>query len=168
MDRLTRRAALRKGTTAAAVALAGCLSLQGGGGADDGLHLETFDVAGSPGRTVRVRQPGEVVLLDFWATWCAPCEPQMDELRRIRERFPGVHMLSITNETDVEAIERFWREHRGTWPVANDPSLRTNDAFGVTRIPTLLVFDPRGTEVWRHVGLAAAGTIEERLREAGA
>lgn len=171
MDRLTRRAALRSGATAAAVALAGCLSGgsgSGGGGEGEGLRLETFEVVGSPGTTMRVQPPGEVVLLDFWATWCAPCKPQMAELRQIREEFPDVHMLSITNENDAAAIREFWREYEGTWPVASDPDLATNDEFGVNRIPTLLVFDPEGTEVWRHVGLAAADTVEEHLREAGA
>lgn len=173
MDDLTRRAALTGGSVAAVGLLAGCLSAldrsaAGDGDGSEGIHLETFDVVGSPGTTMRVRPPGEVVLLDFWATWCAPCEPQMDELRQIRTTFPDVHLLSITNEDDQAAIEQFWREHEGTWPVASDPSLETNQAFGVNRIPTLLVFDPDGTEVWRHVGLAAAGTIENRLREAGA
>lgn len=111
---------------------------------------------------------GRVALLDWWATWCAPCKPQMTGLREIRARFPDVHMLSITNEGDDAPIEEFWTEYRGTWPVASDTGLRTNERFGVTRMPTLLVFDPRGTETWRHVGLAASESIAKQLREAGA
>ena len=61
-----------------------------------------------------------------------------------------------------------WREYEGTWAVAQDTDLRTNERFGVTRVPTLLVFDADGEEVWRHVGLAAAETVAEKLREAGA
>jgi len=149
---------------AAGIGLSGCL---GSGGSDAGT-IETYDVAGSPGETVPVRPDGDVALLDFCATWCAPCEPQMAELREVRERFPGVHMLSITNEDDADAIRSFWREHDGTWPVASDPEIRTNERFDVTRIPTLLVFDPAGSEVWRHVGLAAADAVADALREAGA
>lgn len=169
----TRRSALRTGGLALAVGLAGCTSTFDGGATDgapdgDGIRLETYDVGGSSGETVRVLPPGEVALLDFWATWCAPCKPQMAELRAIRERFPGVHMLSITNEDDERAIREFWRDYEGTWAVASDPDLETNDEFGVNRIPTLLVFDADGEEVWRHVGLAAAETVADALREAGA
>jgi thioredoxin-like negative regulator of GroEL len=92
----------------------------------------------------------------------------MAELRTIRERYPDVHMLSITNEEDVPAIRSFWREYNGTWPVAQDTTLATNERFDVTRIPTLLVFTADGEEVWRHVGLAAADSIARRLDEAGA
>jgi thiol-disulfide isomerase/thioredoxin len=151
------------GAVGAAVGLSGCL----GEGGSESDTIDTYDVAGSPGETIPVQPDGEVALLDFWATWCAPCEPQMDELREVRERFPGVHMLSITNEDDADAIRSFWAEHDGTWPVASDPEVRTNDRFDVTRIPTLLVFDPERGEVWRHVGLAAADTVADALREAG-
>lgn len=168
MVEYTRRAALRAGGVALAAGLAGCTSAFGSGGTGEGIRLETYDVGGSSGETVRVLPPEEVALLDFWATWCAPCKPQMAELREIRESFPGVHMLSITNEEDERAIRDFWRDYEGTWAVASDPDLATNDEFGVNRIPTLLVFDPEGEEVWRHVGLAAAETIAEALREARA
>lgn len=169
MVEYTRRSALRAGGLALAAGLAGCTAAFGGGGSDgEGIRLETFDVGGSPGGTVRVLPPGEVALLDFWATWCAPCKPQMAELREIRESFPGVHMLSITNEDDEQAIREFWRDYEGTWAVASDPDLETNEALGVNRIPTLLVFDSGGEEAWRHVGLAAAETIADELREAGA
>jgi hypothetical protein len=92
----------------------------------------------------------------------------MAELRAVRERFDDVHLLSITNESDRDAVREFWTTYEGTWPVALDTALRTNDRFGVTRMPTLLVFDAAGEEVWRHVGLARADRIGDRLREAGA
>jgi thiol-disulfide isomerase/thioredoxin len=165
----TRRSFLRAGLGLGVVGLAGCTSLVGSsGGSGEGSTLDSIDVAGSPGGPVPVLPEGRVALLDWWATWCAPCKPQMAELREIRERFPDVHMLSITNEGEDAPVEGFWREYEGTWAVARDTDLRTNERFGVNRIPTLLVFDPEGTEQWRHTGLAAADSIAKALREAGA
>jgi len=170
---MNRRRLLATVGTAVATGLAGCVSSGGGGGGDgntddiDGPTLQTLEVGGSPGGPVPVL-PDRPALLDFWATWCAPCEPQMAELREIREGFPDVHMLSITNEAEGGLIREFWTDHEGTWAVASDPDLRTNDRFDVTRIPTILVFDPDGTEVWRHVGLAAADSIADALDDAGA
>lgn len=162
----TRRSFVGAGAVGVAAALAGCLGGGGGSGPEDAT-LQALDVAGSTGGPVAVL-PSEVTLLDYWATWCAPCKPQMAELRAVRESFPDVHMLSITNESDEPAVREFWRQYDGTWPVAMDTELRTNERFGVTGMPTLLVFDPEGNEVWRHVGLARAETIAEKLRTAGA
>lgn len=152
--------------SAAAVGLAGCLGGTGGGTGTSSNTIGTIDVGGSSGDVVPVKPAGSVALLDFWATWCAPCKPQMAELGTIREQFPDLHMLSITNEDDTAAIKQFWREYDGTWSVAMDPELRTNQRFGVNRIPTLLVFDANGSEVWRHTGLAAAESIADAIREA--
>jgi len=154
------------------VALAGCLdrALDPLDIADsddiDGMALTALDIGGSAGGTVEVLPEGEITLLDFWATWCAPCKPQMDELRLIREQFPDIHMVSITNETDEEAIRSFWREYDGTWTVAMDPDVETNETFGVTRIPTLLLFDEAGEEVWRHTGLSSASDIADAIEGA--
>ncbi|MFB6360685.1 MAG: TlpA family protein disulfide reductase [Halobacteriales archaeon] len=171
MQRATRRAVLRAGGAAGLASLAGCLGSLGGGGTDGGsrgLTLNALDVAGSPGGTVPVAPSGTVVLLDFFATWCAPCKPQMKSLRSLNQEFPNVHMLSITSESDDDAIRDFWRNYEGTWPVAKDPELEATEEFSVSGIPTLIVLDPTGEQVWRHLGLAAREDIEQAFRDAGA
>lgn len=70
----------------------------------------------------------------------------MAELREIHDRFPEVHLLSITNESDRDAVQSFWDEYDGTGPVAMDPEVRTNERFDVTRIPTMVVLDAAGAE----------------------
>lgn len=158
------------GGVVSAVALAGCTGLTEGSDATatpSDNELVTFDVGGSPGGPVPVLPDGEPALLDFWATWCAPCKPQMTELRTVHEQFPDLHLLSITNEGDDAAVRDFWQEYKGTWAVAADPELRTNQRFDVTRIPTLLVFDATGAVSWRHVGLAAAETVVAKLEAVG-
>ena len=186
MNRRSRRAFLGSAATAA-VALAGCTadgtgsdgSGDGGGsteptvtsegsGGGDGLRLETLAVAGSPGGEFSIDPTGTPVLVDFFATWCAPCKPQMAELRAVRERFPDLHMLSLTRETDTEGIASFWQNYEGTWAVAPDPDLAAFRDYGVTGVPVLVVLAPDGTEVWRHRGLAAADSIAGRIREATA
>jgi thiol-disulfide isomerase/thioredoxin len=160
---MNRRRFLRGAAGAATAGLAGCLgavdSLGGGNDGGEAGTIRTLDVAGSPGTEVPIRPAGEPALLDWWATWCAPCKPQMAEFRTVHEEFPDFHTLSITNESDEAAVEEFWREYDGTWPVAMDPELRTNDRYDATRTPTLLLLDGEGNERWRHVGLAAADTI---------
>lgn len=176
MDDWSRRAVLGA-SGAALTGLAGCTSLPGGGGGADGttdgetatspLSLDTYDVGGSSGETVAVREPGTVTLLDFFATWCAPCKPMMAELRQVRDDNPDLHMLSITWEREQSAIEEFWREYEGTWNVASDPALQTGKAYDVGgQLPTTLLLDADGEERWRHVGLAQAGTISEQVEAA--
>jgi hypothetical protein len=83
----------------------------------------------------------------------------MAELGAVRERVPDLHMLSISNENDPAAVRSFWTEHDGTWPVALDTDLETNERFGVQRIPTKVLVDAEGTVTWRHTGLSPAEDI---------
>lgn len=149
----------------ATAGLAGCL---GGGDRSGAPTVESLAVGGSPGGPVALEPPDEPVLLDFFATWCAPCVPQMAELRTVHDRVPALHVRSITNESDRDAVAAFWREHEGTWPVALDPDLATNERYDVRRIPTKILLDADGERAWRHTGLAPAADILAAVEEARA
>jgi thiol-disulfide isomerase/thioredoxin len=147
---------------AVAGGISGCL-----GDGDSGSSppkLDTIAVGDLPAETIPARPAGEPAIVDFFATWCAPCKPQMAELRAVRDEFPDLHMVSVTREDDGNAIRRFWREYEGTWPVGSDPTLQLFQHYSVTSVPTKVLVDSDGTVRWRHSGLAAAATIAEKVR----
>jgi thiol-disulfide isomerase/thioredoxin len=111
------------------------------------------------------RPDDETALIDFFATWCAPCKPQMAELRTIQKQFPELHMLSVTREDDESAVKQFWETYDGTWPVGVDPSLQLFQHYEVTNVPTKLLLDSGGEIAWRHIGLATAETIASAIAE---
>lgn len=162
-------------------ALAGCLGGGNGGsvpadgspsatpGDDrDVMHLQTLQVGGSPGGEISLQPPDRVTLLDFFATWCGPCRPQMANLGEVRKTFSEeeLHMVSITSETDEKAIKKFWTEYKGTWPVALDPGSDANIKYSVKGIPTLIILFPDGTEHWRHRGLAGVDNVTKEVESA--
>lgn len=107
--------------------------------------------------------------MDFFATWCPPCEPEMRDLRDARARFDpdDVFIISITPERDRETIATFWENNGGVWPVVMDLDLRATVRYGVTATPTILAFTTDSVEMFRHTGLAVPtriiGAIETGL-----
>lgn len=186
MDQQSRRTVLAA-ATAGVTALAGCSGsaldpsngpesgADGGSGtggetpaeaAGEPIELETLDVEGSPGETLPVRQPDSVTLVDFFATWCKPCEEQMPDLRTVAAENPDVHMVSITTEREAEAVAEFWREHEATWPVALDTEALAIERYGVQGFPTMVIIAPDGEISWRHTGISDAATIGSKLEAA--
>ncbi|MFD1587582.1 TlpA family protein disulfide reductase [Halorientalis brevis] len=163
----TGRRGFLAGSATAVAALAGCTQIPGLSNGSETtpqpISLQTLDVGGSPGDRIRVQPSGEVALLDFFATYCEPCKPQMAELRTVRSNSPDLHMLSITWENELDGVREFWRQYEGTWPVAADTKLKTSEQYGINGLPTMVIIDADGEEVWRHKGLAKAETIQSNI-----
>lgn len=101
---------------------------------------------------------GRVVLLNLWATWCAPCREEMPALDRLQaalgsERFEVV-ALSVDSKGH-ELARRFFAEHGlGNLAFYIDPTARANVTLKAFGLPTTLLIAPDGREIGRLVGPA--------------
>ena len=101
---------------------------------------------------------GKVVLLNIWATWCAPCREEMPALDRVQQKLggPGFEVLALSIDTGgAPAVKRFYDEIGvRSLAVYADPTMRATAALGAMGVPTTLLIDEQGREIGRHTGPA--------------
>lgn len=131
--------------------------------------VETLDAPGSTAGTATVPQPGTPTVVDLFATWCAPCDEQLAELRPVHDEYGGdVAFVSVTNERVGDTLTRgdiadWWDEHGGAWTVGVDPGGDLLAAFGANTLPFVAVADADGRVVAEYGGVAAASDLRADL-----
>jgi thiol-disulfide isomerase/thioredoxin len=97
---------------------------------------------------------GEVVLLDFWATWCKPCREATPHLERLAGRMEGrpFAIVGISADNDRQALEAYLEKEGVPWPQVWDGGGQAVRAFGVSSFPTYLVIDHEGRPVSKLTG----------------
>lgn len=97
---------------------------------------------------------GKWVVLNFWATWCAPCREEMPSLDRLQVAMPDIAVLPVaTGRNSVEGIARFYEEAGVTaLPVLRDPKSDLARNVGVLALPVTIIVNPEGQEVARLIG----------------
>jgi thiol-disulfide isomerase/thioredoxin len=107
---------------------------------------------------------GAVTIVDFWASWCAPCRQafrHMDQLYRTYKG-DGLDMIAVSVDDDAQAARRFWAMSKPRFPVAWDGGGEVRERFSVSALPTTVLFDPNGFLVQRNEGFDPA---DHRLLE---
>jgi len=89
---------------------------------------------------------GKVVFLNFWATWCKPCEEEMPGLERLYQKYrdKGLVVLAIAEDTDGRLVAPFVEKRRLTFPVGLDSKMSVATQYGVWAIPSTFIIDRRG------------------------
>ncbi len=110
---------------------------------------------------------GHVVVLNFWASWCAPCRVEAPGLRRVSERYAdrGVRFLGVDYRDNDAAGRAFIGEFHLRYPSVTDPSGSLADDYGLIGFPTTFIIDPAGTIRYRFVGYLDEEVLEEALND---
>ncbi|MGH7742112.1 MAG: TlpA disulfide reductase family protein [Candidatus Eiseniibacteriota bacterium] len=152
-----------------AFSLALSLAAQAAFGAKPPALAPAFHLPAQHGLVTLDSLRGKVVLVDFWASWCAPCArsfPWMNALHDSLSR-QGLEIVAINLDKERADAEAFLAQHAPRFDVAFDPQGEVAEAYHVMAMPTSFVIGRTGELVLMHPGFdpKKAGDLEAVIRK---
>jgi thiol-disulfide isomerase/thioredoxin len=110
---------------------------------------------------------GQVVILDFWASWCAPCRASMPIVSALANRHREAGLVTfgvnVESERDRSFVARAHRALGATFPSLHDENDEMQSTFGIASIPTLVLIDRRGIVRHVEVGVPSEAELEAEI-----
>ena len=97
---------------------------------------------------------GNVVMINFWATWCGPCRQEMPHLEALHQRYEslGFTLLGVNVEDDPEGAAEWLEETPVSFPILFDPENEVSELYDVVAMPTTVLVDRQGNKRYIHHG----------------
>ena len=108
---------------------------------------------------------GKVLVVNFWAAWCAPCTAEIPQFVTLQEKYrqQGLQVLGISLDDSEDVLRKFYRDHKMNYPVAAG-DLKSADAYGgVPGLPTTYIYGRDGRLESRLVGATDFETLEKQI-----
>jgi cytochrome c biogenesis protein CcmG/thiol:disulfide interchange protein DsbE len=102
---------------------------------------------------------GHVVIVDFWASWCTPCDAAVPQLDAWQRRYPSLRIVGVSGDDDGD-IARYASTREIAYPLVRDDGDAVATAYQVAALPTLVVIDRIGVVRYVDVGGRDFGAIE--------
>jgi thiol-disulfide isomerase/thioredoxin len=127
-------------------------------------------VDGTPGAVALSGLRGQVVVLDFWATWCPPCIQMIPVMDGLAGAWGprGVSFVGINSDAGAtdDVIREFLGAHPFTYPVVRDGDGQVGERYRVEALPTIVIVGRDGSVRSSFVGYTMKGTLDKALRDA--
>jgi cytochrome c biogenesis protein CcmG/thiol:disulfide interchange protein DsbE len=126
---------------------------------DSGAPLPEIGLADLAGRPVNLGSlKGKVVIVDFWASWCAPCKQEMPVLERLWQKYKGrgLVIVGVSVDQDGANVGTFIKQLKVSFPIVHDKAHGVADRFHPPRMPSSYIVDRNGIVRHVHGGFRAA------------
>jgi peroxiredoxin len=123
-------------------------------------EVAAVDLAGK--RIDRKALEGKVVLIDFWASWCAPCKQELPQLERLyrKHKDKGLVVIGVNVDSDVAKARALAAELKLSFPVVHDGDHKVAGRFEPPRMPSSYLVDRKGVVRYVHAGFRAGDEVE--------
>ncbi len=122
---------------------------------EDKYRAPDFTLADENGQPVTLSElRGQVVMINFWASWCGPCRQEMPLLEQIHQRYEplGFTLLAVNVEESSADGQAFLRERPVSFPVLYDPKNSISKLYDVVAMPSTVLIDRQGNVRYLHHG----------------
>jgi cytochrome c biogenesis protein CcmG, thiol:disulfide interchange protein DsbE len=119
-----------------------------------GSAAPDFTLQDSQNKVTLTQFRGQVLVLNFWATWCAPCVEEIPSLVEMQRRMKakGVTVLAVSVDVDENAYKQFIKDHNVNLLTVRDPSGSSNHLYGTFKFPETYVIDRGGVMRRKFIG----------------
>ncbi len=125
------------------------------GSASTSVTAPNFTLKNLAGKNIKLSElAGNVVLVNFWASWCGPCRQEMPLLNAIHKKYEplGFTVLGVNVEEQVENARSFIRDRPVDFPILLDSNNQISQLYNVLAMPTTVVIDRDGNIRFIHQG----------------
>ncbi len=133
-----------------------------------------FTLPSRSGENVRLAElQGEVVLVNFWASWCGPCRAELPKLEEMHQKYKdlGVTILGINIDETRELSQKLLKDVEVNFPVLYDHDNKVSEPYDIQAMPSTFIIDKSGNFRYVHLGyqdgyeLAYEEQIKKLMRE---
>ena len=113
-----------------------------------------FTLKGDQGKVSLSAYKNQVVYVDFWASWCKPCQKSFPFMNNMESRYgkKGFKIIAINLDSDQAAAQTFLKKHPAKFTIAYDPEGKTPNMYKLKVMPTSYLIDRKGNLVNVHKG----------------
>lgn len=122
-----------------------------------------FHLASMAGKDINLAQyKGQVVMINFWASWCGPCRDEMPILEKLHAKYKpmGFTLIGVNVEPDSSAAANWLKATPVTFPILFDTKSEVSKLYSVPGMPSTVIVDRKGNLRWMHVGYKAGDENE--------
>ena len=121
-------------------------------------QAKLFDLKTLDGQISSIELKGQVVYLDFWASWCGPCRKSFPWMNKMYDKYQakGLEIVAVNLDPNREHADEFLKKIPVHFTVALDPEGKTADAYNVQVMPTSFLIGLNGEILWEHKGFRSS------------